>query len=279
MDFSDRRIVIATMHRKEEVIAPLLKSELGLAPFVDSSIDTDQFGTFTGEIEREKDPLSTLRDKCYLALNSTGCDLVIGSEGSFGPHPYLYFVPANDELVLFIDKKNNLEIVERELNTSTNFNSTYVDSIIDLLSFAERTMFPSHHLILKAQNDERTFLEKGIHEKSVLIEHFNYCLAHFGGATVETDMRAMCNPTRMQNIQLTTEKLIRKIKSHCPNCSTPGYSITSSIPGLPCHSCMKPTKSTLSHRYSCSKCGHKNDHIFPYEKEFEDPSYCDFCNP
>ncbi len=279
MSFSGRKIIIATMHHKEKVIAPLLSSELGLIPFVDSTIDTDVFGTFTGDVERVKDPIGTLRDKCNKALELSGCDLVIGSEGSFGPHPLLYFSPADDELLLFIDKKNGLEISERELNTYTNFNSSFVDNESDLIAFAERTLFPSHHLILKAQNDERTFLEKGIREKSVLIEHFNYCLAHFGGATVETDMRAMCNPTRMQNIQLTTEKLIRKIKSLCPNCSTPGYSITSSIPGLPCHSCMKPTKSTLSHRYSCRKCGHKNDHIFPYEKEFEDPCYCDFCNP
>lgn len=96
MDFSGRRIVIATMHRKDEVITPLLKSELDLMPFVDSSIDTDLLGTFTGEIERKKDPLSTLREKCNIALTASGCDLAIGSEGSFGPHPFLYFTPAND---------------------------------------------------------------------------------------------------------------------------------------------------------------------------------------
>jgi hypothetical protein len=279
MDFLGRTIIIATMHRKEEAIAPLLSSELGLIPIVNSSLDTDIFGTFTGEVEREKDPMSALRAKCMKALEISGCDLVIGSEGSFGPHPFLYFVPADDELLLFIDKKNGLEIFERELNTSTNFNAMFVDNLIDLLEFAEKALFPSHHLILRAQGDGETFLQKGIHEKSVLIEHFNYCLAHFGGATVETDMRAMCNPTRMQNIVLATEKLIRKIKSHCPNCSSPGYSITQSIPGLPCHSCMKPTKSTLYHRYNCTKCGHSDDLIFPHEKEFEEPSYCDFCNP
>jgi hypothetical protein len=279
MDFSGRKIIIATMHRKEEVIAPRLASELGLIPFTDTSFDTDIFGTFTGEVERVKDPLSTLRDKCNQALERSDCDLVIGSEGSFGPHPYLYFSAADDELLLFIDKKNNLEIVERELTTSTNFNSMYVDNLSDLLDFAKRALFPSHHLIISGQNDERSYLQKGIHEQSVLIDCFNECMTHFGGATVETDMRAMCNPTRMQNIALATEKLIRKIKSHCPNCSTPGYSISLTIPGLPCHSCMKPTRSTLYHRYGCSKCGHHDDRYFPYDKEFEDPSHCDFCNP
>ena len=279
MDFSGRRIVIATMHRKDEVIAPLLKSELDLVPLVDPSIDTDQLGTFTGEIERKKDPLTTLREKCKLALIASGCDLAIGSEGSFGPHPIFFFSPANDELMLFIDKKNNLEIFERELNTSTNFNSTYVDNLTDLLEFAERALFPSHHLIMKAQNEQSSFLEKGIHDKSMLIKHFTHCLTTYGGAYIETDMRAMCNPTRMQNIQLATEKLIQKIKSLCPTCGTPGYSIASSIPGLPCQYCMKPTKSTLYHRYECIKCTHSADHIFPFDKEFEDPTYCDFCNP
>jgi hypothetical protein len=279
MDFSGRRIVIATMHRKDEVIAPLLISELNVIPIVDPSINTDQLGTFTGEIEREKDPLSTLRDKCKMALNASGCDLAIGSEGSFGPHPYLFFSPANDELVLFIDQKNNLEIVERELNTSTNFNSAYVDNLIELLDFAERALFPSHHLIMKAQNEDSSFLEKGIHDKSTLIKHFTHCLTTYGGAYIETDMRAMCNPTRMQNIQLATEKLIQKIKSLCPSCGSPGYSISLSLPGLPCHYCMNPTKSTLYHRYQCVKCEHTVDQIFPLDKEFEDPTYCDFCNP
>jgi hypothetical protein len=43
---------------------------------------------------------------------------------------------------------------------------------------------------------------------------------------VETDMRAMYNPSRMTVIQNATKKLVEKINSCCPNCNIPGFGIT-----------------------------------------------------
>jgi hypothetical protein len=50
--FKGRKIVVATKHQKGKVITPLLKKELGFECIVSQDIDTDVFGTFTGEIER-----------------------------------------------------------------------------------------------------------------------------------------------------------------------------------------------------------------------------------
>jgi hypothetical protein len=41
---------------------------------------------------------------------------------------------------------------------------------------------------------------------------------------VETDMRAMYNPSRMTVIQNATKK--EKINSCCPHCNIPGFGIT-----------------------------------------------------
>ena len=77
--FEGRKLIIATKHGKETVIAPLIESALGLICFVSENFDTDSLGTFTGEIERELDPLATLRKKCLLAMESSGNDLGIAS--------------------------------------------------------------------------------------------------------------------------------------------------------------------------------------------------------
>ena len=120
--FEDRNLIIATKHKKEDVIAPILEKELGVKCFVSSDLDTDLLGTFTGEIERKEDPVSSARNKCYMAMELTNCDLAIASEGSFGPHPTLFFIPADDEILVFVDKKNGLEIIAREISTESNFN-------------------------------------------------------------------------------------------------------------------------------------------------------------
>ena len=89
--FDGRRLVVATMHQKEKVIAPILNATLGVTCFVSHELNTDQFGTFSGEIARTLSPLNAARAKCDLAHQHTGCDLVLATEGSFGPHPNLFF--------------------------------------------------------------------------------------------------------------------------------------------------------------------------------------------
>lgn len=51
--FAGRKLLIATKHEKEKVIAPILARELGVKCFVVSNLDTDELGTFTGEIDRK----------------------------------------------------------------------------------------------------------------------------------------------------------------------------------------------------------------------------------
>ena len=50
--YAGRSAVLATMHRKEEAIVPALQSTVGLLVAPAPGLDTDQLGTFTGEISR-----------------------------------------------------------------------------------------------------------------------------------------------------------------------------------------------------------------------------------
>lgn len=112
----NRQLLIVTKHEKEKIIAPLFEDFFGVSCATPKTFDTDSLGTFSGEISRKNDALTTLRQKCLLAMEMEGFDLAIATEGSFGSHPSVFFAPANDELIMLIDKKNDIEIVERVIS-------------------------------------------------------------------------------------------------------------------------------------------------------------------
>ncbi len=277
--FKGRKIIIATKHQKEKVIAPILEKELGVICVTTTNLNTDLFGTFTGEIKRENDPVTAAREKCLLAMKLYNCDLAIANEGSFGPHPSTFFIPADDEIVLLIDKRNNLEILERELSTDTNFNGQEIKSFKELMEFADRVKFPSHGIIIRKAKDDNTEIVKGINRFNDLKDTFDRFQLNYGSVFAETDMRAMFNPSRMKVIESATRKLVKKIFSTCPKCGTPGFGVTEVKQGLPCSLCGLPTNSTLAYIYTCLKCGYEKKEMYPNNKTTEDPTYCNFCNP
>ncbi len=277
--FQGRKLIIATKHEKEKVIAPLLEKALGVSCFVNENFDTDILGTFTGEIERNLDPISAARAKCTMAMELSNCDLAIASEGSFGPHPSMFFVSADDEFVIFIDKKNGLEIIARELSTATNFNGKDVKTEAELLEFSHTANFPSHGLILRRAKDDNHEIFKGITDINRLKEIFNKLFDAYQSVYAETDMRALYNPSRMIVIESVTHKLINKINSLCPQCGKPGFGITDAKSGLECSLCGSPTNSTLSYIYVCQYCQYTKEEMYPHKKTSEDAMYCDYCNP
>ncbi len=277
--FEGRKLVIATKHKKELVIASQIEQALGVKCITADNLDTDVLGTFSGEVERVNDPVTTARAKCDMAMELADCDLAIASEGSFGEHPYIFFAHANEEILLFIDKKHDLEIIVREVSLETNFNGEYIASKEELINFAAKAKFPSHGLIVRKSKEENEAIIKGITDWAVLVDAFKQHLNKYGAVYVETDMRAMYNPTRMSVIEKAAQKLAEKIKAQCPGCNTPGFGITEAKPGLPCECCGFKTRSVLSHLYTCKKCAYTSEALYPHNKTTEDPMYCDICNP
>ena len=55
--------VLTSMHAKERVIGPILQDELGLIVGLATGVDTDKFGTFSREVERNGSPLDAARAK------------------------------------------------------------------------------------------------------------------------------------------------------------------------------------------------------------------------
>jgi hypothetical protein len=278
--FRDRVAVIATMHRKEQVIAPLLERELGVRVVVPDAFDTDAFGTFTRDVERPASQLETARRKARAALAQTGASLAIASEGSFGPHPSLPFLPCDRELVVLIDPQHELEIVGEVLAIETNFSHTTVSSVEAALAFAKKQGFPDHGLVVMPKSpDSRHPIIKGITDETQLIEAVTHLLEQWGHAHLETDMRALYNPTRMKAIAQATQALVTKAMCVCPQCQTPGFAVVDYQRGLPCALCRQPTDGVLAEIYQCQKCQFTQTIRFPQGVEAADPAHCEYCNP
>jgi len=281
--FADRTVVLATMHRKERVIAPILEQALGVRIVVPEAFDTDQFGTFTRDRPRLGTQREAARRKAEAALELTGETLAIASEGSFGPHPAIPMIAGNCEVVLLLDKRHNLAIVGQELTTETNFRHQTVRSLAEAKEFATAIGFPAHGLVVMptaaTQNSDEII--KGVTDLAQLEAVVLHALARSPQGTLhlETDMRAHYNPTRMGVIQKATRNLVKAIHQSCPACQAPGFELVERLPGLPCEWCQQPTLLTKTAIYHCQLCGATEAKLFPDGVEWANPAQCPYCNP
>jgi hypothetical protein len=271
-------MVIATKHEKEKFLVPVFSKRLGVTCVVPKNLDTDLLGTFTGEVPRLLQPKEAAKRKCSLAFELVTADLAIANEGSFGPHPFIPFVPANEEWMVCVDRKNHFELAVNEISLSTNYAQAWVSSEQELEAFASQAQFPSHGLILRASPDSSDEIQKGIVEVAELFRAFANLKSLYGKAYVETDMRAMYNPTRQKVIEQAALKLVSRLEAKCPACNCPGFGVVSVITGLPCAICHSPTRAVLKFVEGCVRCAYQQEKLNS-EKEFEDPQYCNECNP
>ena len=277
--FSGRTAVLGTMHKKENVIAPLLKESLDLQIIVPEHFDSDRFGTFTRDVSRKGNQLDAARAKALAAMERTGCDLGLASEGSFGVDPQLPFIQSNFELVLLIDRKNDLEIRGHHRSAKTNIAGVYVSTPEEALAIARSWGFPEHGVILRLNKHIPILIKKSITSEALLETCFKKLQTSslLKSLYIETDMRAHRNPTRMENIKSATEDLIRNCLSCCPRCSMPGFVTTNAVLGAVCRLCARETDRPKGSIYTCYTCGYTEDRL--RENATVEPGECQYCNP
>lgn len=277
--FKGRTLVIATNHGKEKVMKEILDRELEVTAIVPADFNTDIFGTFTKDIRRTNNQLVTARNKAIAAMKHGNTNLVVSSEGSFGLHPSTPFMTSNIELVLLIDRLNDLEISGYYISQNTNASGRYIKTMDEAREFASKCGFPEHGIILRnGENGKKIY--KGIRTFQELEQRFKDLSGFFFKKIyVETDMRAHMNPTRMENIRHATLDLIKNIKRTCVKCGTPGFTIVEVKEGLPCNNCNKPTDLHTYSVYSCKKCNHKEKSPRQDGLLEADPEHCNHCNP
>lgn len=266
------------MHGKESVIAPEAGEILGMGATL-PCINTDKLGTFAGDIPRLNDVRETMKLKCLLALEDTKAEFAVASEGSFGPHPQLLIVPANEEQMMFMDRDQRIVVCERIFTLETNFAGRWIQEEHELYAFAHSIGFPAHGIMLRPSPDSFVPMYKGITDHETLYHCFRSVLDSSGTVYAETDMRAMHNPTRMKQIGLLARKLFTRVACFCPACQFPGFGLTAIREGLPCRRCGIPTRTPRYHLKQCASCSYKEELEYPDGRTDEDPAYCDWCNP
>jgi len=261
-------------------IAPILQTALGVKVTVPKNFDSDLFGTFTRDIDRPANQIETAKIKADKALEIIDADLAIASEGSFFPHPLLG-IAYNREIVLLVDRKNNFTVYGESLTADTNFRHQVVANYEQAYEFAMQVGFPSHGVVVmpNAQATDKEAIFKGITSEESLQQAVDELLGRSPQIHIETDMRALHNPTRMTNIAKATQDLVRKLQQLCPQCHFVNFDVVEQLKGLPCELCGLPTQLTRSHIYRCDRCGFKQEILLPNGISMADPMYCSYCNP
>lgn len=279
--YSGAKIALATMHRKEAVIGPAFRQKLG-AEIVVPEIDTDLLGTFSGEVTRHADALQTAIKKAKLAMQAKCLPYGLASEGSFGPHPIIPFLPCDNELMVFVDNINGFTLHEIIISEETNYKHGSFTNISAMKEFAQQAQFPSHALIMRPEPaKDKKFIIKGIQDNDTLESAFLQChsISKNGTVWVETDMRAHFNPSRMNVISALAEKLADRLTTLCSSCKTPGWGQVGREAGLKCEACSTPTEMTLYEIFGCIKCKYQEKHPRKDGLKLAPASQCQWCNP
>jgi hypothetical protein len=276
-------IILTTKHAKSIAIAPPFLEILG-ASIIENVVDTDKIGTFSGEIEREGNALECARKKCEWSLDKLGnkVEFGIASEGSFGPHPFIPFLPCDQEILYFIDRKRLFHLYVSHVSEKTNYSTEAIKSLEDLHKFANQALFPSHALIMRPNNREtRSPVFKGLNNWQELEDAFKECIRYSqdGIVWIETDMRANFNPSRMNVIGELATKISHRLKTKCPSCNNPGWGNIRYEKGLICGCCGSETELVKSEIFGCVKCTYEENRDRADGKKEAGPESCQYCNP
>jgi hypothetical protein len=276
--YRGQSIALPTLHQKGALIAPSFLTHLGMT-VVEIDVDTDQFGSFAGEVKREGSQLETARSKAHLGAEVSGLDFAIASEGSIGADPEIGLLTSDIETIVFIDRINNLEIIENYRSFDITAQKIAFTDEIDIDQFLAKADFPRHKLIVRSNFGLSNVIAKGIATKSELMSAIAQAREQaIDPIVIESDLRAHCSPTRAKNIEITAERLARKIASLCPNCATPGWGAIQPLFGLLCRECGEESENAArAYLYGCLKCTHTAEGEAIAESI--DPSRCNWCNP
>jgi hypothetical protein len=257
--FAGVRAVVATKHEKTALIAPPLAA-LGL-DVRELLIDTDAFGTFSGEIERDGDGASVVVRKAMAGLAvAPDAMYAIASEGSFGPHPAMPWFTVGVEHVAFVGRESP-PIIGMHAATSVRAVSRRIESVEAGLEIARGFGFPETGAIVVGAageaRDPQSLSVKDCTDDAALTAAIEMVLARCGAAYLESDLRAHRNPARRANISLAAADLAARLAAVCPVCERFGFGFTGRDGFLPCEDCGGETERAALDVFTCPWCAHE----------------------
>ena len=273
--YRGRRIAVGTRHGKQHQFAPAFHSFLGAELVTPTDLDTDQFGTFSGETPRPGPAVDAARAKARLAMTVTGLPFGLASEASYGPLPGGWH--GHEEILLFCDDTRGTEVLEGHRSaTVPGFShrvAGWADTPASLLAG-----LPRQALIVRPADPLAEAIVKGVTDTAALESAVVAAAASSrdGLAIVEPDLRAHHNPSRRQVLARLAITMARRLATACPRCGTPGFGRVDTEPGLPCRVCETPTSLPRSEIHACAACAHQ---VARALGKGADPALCPHCNP
>lgn len=267
-------IAVGTKHGKQDQLAPAFDAVLGAELRTPPEIDTDRFGTFSGEVARSGSAIDAARAKARLAMDLTGLPYGLASEASYGPLAGGW--SGHEELLLFCDDRLGIEVLEGHRTLSVPGAAQQVrdwrevrPSLLDGL--------PHQALIVRPYRHGGP-IAKGVTDTETLSAAISTASAHSpdGLAQVEPDLRAQHNPSRRRVLTALADKLARRLATECPACAAPGFGRVDAEAGLPCRICGTPTELVVNEFHGCAACGHR---VSRAVGGGADPADCPQCNP
>lgn len=267
--------VIATKHNKGQLVSPIFQKLSIAISSVD--VDTDQLGTFSGEIPRVGTPKEVVLKKARLGLKSDSNLFATASEGSIGPDPTIPFVQSDIELMAWIDDKNGFELVESYRSFEITAERIELESGDPIDKFLVSADFPNHSLIVKSK-DSGGEVFKGINQLNDLELAMQSLFKNHKKIIIENDLRANHSPSRQKNIAAAAEKLVARLANLCRKCQLPGWGSVAGLYGLNCESCgQMEDKAVKGVVNGCVSCDYKEGSL--NDKKFITAAECSFCNP
>jgi hypothetical protein len=265
-----------TKHDKAKLVSTYFNDILAMQ-VQEVAVDTDVFGTFTGEIERIGTPLETAIKKARAGIAMAGNPFAIASEGSIGPDPILGFVNANIETIVFVDDELDIQVHET-IKSNEIIAFTTTTQKMELGKFLKKTDFPNHALIVKPHHGVGAI--KGIRTLQELEEAIlkSKDASSDGEAIIESDLRAMSSPSRQKNISTVALKLVQRLSVTCPDCQTPGWGRQGFVRGVECSGCGELSEDAIKQEVlGCFKCEYSA--LGAVINLILDPGRCMSCNP
>ena len=270
---------LGTLHGKARQIAPAL-ARAGLKVIVER-IDTNAFGTFSGDVPRRGSPEQVVVAKARSAAEAAGIDLGLASEGSFFAHPDVPFITTNLELVALVDRRSGSTVIGRSRQLAPWAHSMTVDRA-GLCRVVTSFGLPDQAVLLRMPGSDAASPTGGravmdIRTEAQLLAAFRSVVGPGDGPVrVEPDLRADRCPPRRLAIAAAAEDLAARLMRICDGCGSPGVGLERVDPGLPCAWCAGPTLEVLRRVCVCPSCGGESVEAV---QGTADAGSCPRCNP
>jgi len=279
-----QRIAFGTMHGKQRQVAEPFASVLAATVIAPDGLDTDEFGTFTGDVRRVKTPAEAARAKAELGAAALGVPTALGSEASYGDLAGV-LVPVHEELLIFVDLDRGIEVIEGERTITRLPPPRRARNLAEAEAHLSGFGFPAQALVVRpaigheAHPAHPVHLYKGIADRAELAHavHRAAAASEDGHALLEADLRAHHNPTRQVVLRRLGLRLALRLRTTCPACGSPGYGRTVTVPGLPCRACNRDTDLVRADVHGCPSCPHT--HVETRPVTAAEPVFCNSCNP